>query len=76
MRRLLIVPGDIIVADDDGAVVLPVALAEEIAEIAGAKTEWEVFSRMKLEEGGRLDKYYPLNDEAQKEYEAWLREQS
>ena len=31
---------------------------------------------MKLEAGGRLDKYYPLNDEAQKEYEAWLREQT
>ena len=68
-----IVPGDIIVADDDGAVVLPYALAEEIAAIAGEKTEWEVFSRLKLEEGGRLDKYYPLNDEAQREYEAWLR---
>lgn len=69
-----IVPGDIIVADDDGAVVVPYALADEILEIAGAKMEWEVFSRMKLEEGGRLDKYYPLDDEAQKEYEAWLRE--
>ena len=31
---------------------------------------------MKLEEGGLLSKYYPLNEEAQKEYEAWLREQS
>ncbi|MCY3863849.1 MAG: ribonuclease activity regulator RraA [Chloroflexi bacterium] len=71
-----VMPGDIIVADDDGAVVLPYALAKSIAEIAGEKTEWEVFSRMKLEAGGRLDKYYPLNDEAQKEYEAWLREQT
>ncbi|MYE26844.1 MAG: ribonuclease activity regulator RraA [Chloroflexi bacterium] len=69
-----VAPGDIIVADDDGAVVLPLALAEEMAEAASAKAEWEVFSRMKLEEGGRLDKYYPLNDEAQKEYEAWLRQ--
>ena len=68
-----IVPGDIIVADDDGAVVLPLALAKSTAENASAKAEWEVFSRIKLEEGGRLDKYYPLNDEAQKEYEAWLR---
>lgn len=68
-----IVPGDIIVADDDGAVVVPLALAKSTAENASAKAEWEVFSRIKLEEGGRLDKYYPLNDEAQKEYEAWLR---
>ena len=68
-------PGDIIVADDDGTVVAPLALAEKIAAAASAKAEWEVFSRLKLEAGGALDKYYPLNEEAQKEYEAWLREQ-
>lgn len=71
-----IVPGDIIVADDDGAVVVPFALAQSTAETASAKTEWEVFSRMKLEAGGPLDKYYPLNDEARKEYEAWLKRPS
>ena len=73
---VFVVPGDVIVADDDGAVVVPAALAEEIAELSAAKAEWEVFSRMKLEEGGPLEKYYPLNEEAQKEYEAWLRAQS
>ena len=71
-----VVPGDVIVADDDGAVVVPFALAGKIAEVATAKAEWEVFSRMKLEEGGPLEKYYPLNEEAQQEYEAWLRAQS
>ena len=54
----------------------PTRWPDKIAEIAGEKTEWEVFSRMKLEQGGRLDKYYPLDDEAQKEYEAWLRKRS
>jgi hypothetical protein len=33
--------------------------------------EWEVFSRIKLAEGGSLKKYYPLNDEGWAEYEAW-----
>ena len=33
--------------------------------------EWEVFSRMKLQEGGSIMKYYPLNDEGWIEYEAW-----
>lgn len=73
---VFVMPGDIIVADDDGAVVVPVALAEKIGKVSTEKAEWEVFSRMKLEEGGPLSKYYPLNEEAQKEYEAWLREQS
>ena len=73
---VFVAPGDIIVADDDGALVLPFALAEKIAADSAEKAEWEVFSRMKLEEGGLLSKYYPLDEEAQKEYEAWLREQA
>ncbi len=72
---VFVVPGDIIVADDDGVVVVPFAMAEAIAKKASQKAEWEVFSKMKLEEGGALDKYYPLNEEATKEYEAWLKEQ-
>jgi len=30
---------------------------------------------MKLEEGGALDYYYPLTDEARVEYEEWLKNQ-
>ena len=71
---VFVMPGDVIVADDDGAVVVPFAMAESIAEKAAAKAEWEVFSRMKLEDGGALEKYYPLNEEATKEYEAWLKQ--
>lgn len=73
---VFVVPGDVIVADDDGAVVVPIALAGDIAQQATEKAAWEVFSRMKLEAGEPLEKYYPLNAEAQEEYEAWLREQS
>jgi regulator of RNase E activity RraA len=68
---VLVMPGDIIVADDDGAVVVPLALAEQLSEKAGEHAEWEVFSRMKLAQGGDLRKYYPLSDEARVEYEEW-----
>ena len=57
-------PGDIIIADDDGAVVVPVQLAPQLAEKATEHVEWEEFSRLKLAEGGDLRKYYPLSDEA------------
>jgi len=67
----LVIPGDIIIADDDGAVVVPAALAEQLAEAGGEHSEWEVFTRKKLSEGGDLRKYYPLNDEAKAEYEEW-----
>ena len=68
---VLVMPGDIIVADEDGAVVVPIALAEKLLDHALEKSHWEDFSRMRLREGGDLRKYYPLTDEARKEYEAW-----
>lgn len=71
----LVMPGDIIIADEDGAVVVPIKLASELAKKAGEHEEWEEFTRMRLAEGGELRKYYPLNDEARKEYEAWRRKQ-
>ena len=66
-------PGDIIVADDDGAVVVPVGLAEALLARASEHAEWEEFSRERLAAGGDLRRYYPLSDDARPEYEAWLR---
>ena len=66
-----VVAGDIIVADDDGAVAVPIALAPQLARKASEHVEWEEFSRLKLAEGGDLRKYYPLSAEARVEYEAW-----
>ncbi len=71
----LVMPGDIIVADEDGVVVVPVAMAEEVLAHAKEHADWEVFSRMRLEQGGDLRKYYPLTEEARAEYEAWRKEQ-
>jgi regulator of RNase E activity RraA len=67
----LVMPGDIIVADDDGVVVVPIGLAPALLEIANQHAEWEDFSRMRLAQGGDLRKYYPLSDEVRGEYETW-----
>jgi regulator of RNase E activity RraA len=68
---VLVIPGDIIVADDDGAVCLPIAMAERIVEAGNKHADWEEFTKMKLEAGGDMRRYYPLNVEGQAEYEAW-----
>lgn len=67
----LVLPGDIVVADDDGAVVVPRSRAEELIEKAQVHEDWEVFSRMRIAQGGPLSKYYPLDEEATLEYERW-----
>jgi regulator of RNase E activity RraA len=73
--NMLVMPGDIVIADDDGAVVIPIKLAPDLLRKASEHAEWEDFSRMKLAEGGDLRKYYPLSDEAQGEYEKWRKAQ-
>lgn len=75
VSRVLVLPGDIIIADDDGAVMVPAQMAEQVAAHTLEHEEWEVFSRIKLAEGGALSKYYPLNEEGWAEYEAWRKKQ-
>jgi len=71
----LVSPGDIVVADDDGAVVVPVGLAARLVEAASEHAEWEEFARVRLSQGGDLRVYYPLTEGARPEYEAWRRAQ-
>ena len=73
---VLVMPGDVIVADDDGAVVVPVKLARELIEQASVQHGWEPFSKARLLEGGDLRRYYPLSDAARPEYEEWLEARS
>lgn len=67
----LVMPGDLIVADDDGAVVVPIKLAPELLKRASEHADWEDFARMRLAQGGDLRSYYPLSEVARGEYEEW-----
>lgn len=64
-------PGDIIVADDDGAIAVPAVAAKELLKKGSVWHEWEDYSRIRLLEGGDLRRYYPLADDARAEFEAW-----
>jgi regulator of RNase E activity RraA len=68
---VMVIPGDIIMADDDGVVVLPQSMAEKVIEDSKKHAEWEVFSREKLTAGESLRRYYPLHADAEDEYQAW-----
>ncbi len=72
---VLCLPGDVVVADDDGAVIVPQAKAPELITDAQDHEEWEVFSRLMIEQGARLSDYYPLTPDSRGEYETWRENQ-
>jgi regulator of RNase E activity RraA len=74
--RVLVLPGDILIADDDGAVLIPRQIAPMIVQQTLDHEDWEAFSRIRMQQGGALTKYYPLNAEGQQEYEAWRAQQT
>lgn len=75
LGRVTVLPGDIIIADDDGAVAVPRKMAADLAVTTTEHEEWEEFSRLRLAEGGSIAKYYPLNAEGEREYQQWRSEQ-
>ena len=52
-------PGDIIVGDCDGVVVIPAALADEIAEEAVAQTLYDTFAEEEVARGRSLIGLFP-----------------
>lgn len=69
-----VLPGDYILADDDGAVAVPTALAAEVAEAAAEQELKETFVRGLIEQGVPVTECYPPNAEWLRKYEAWKKE--
>lgn len=65
-------PGDIIVGDAEGAVVIPHALAEEVANDAVAQEQRENFAIERVGAGESVVGYFPLTDERRDEFNAWV----
>jgi len=66
-----IFPGDIIVADDDGAVVVPKDLADFVANEGAEHELLESWLVQEVEKGAKLPGLYPPNEDNKKRYEAW-----
>ena len=65
-------PGDVVVGDGEGVVVIPAALADEIAAEAVEMTVFEDFVIEKVQEGRSILGLYPPTEEAsRKDFDAW-----
>lgn len=64
-------PGDILVGDEEGVVVIPRHLAAEIAAPAAEQEAFERFILQKIQAGAALPGTYPPNDATKAEYEEW-----
>lgn len=67
--------GDAIVADGDGAVVIPQAMLAEVAELAAEQEAQESWIMGEVEKGVPLPGLYPPNDENKAKYAAWRKSQ-
>ncbi|HEX2173535.1 MAG TPA: ribonuclease activity regulator RraA [Dehalococcoidia bacterium] len=66
-------PGDIIVGDEEGVVVVPRHLAAEVARPAAEQEDLERFVLEKIEAGAALPGTYPPNERTLAEFEEWKR---
>jgi regulator of RNase E activity RraA len=71
-----IFPGDVIVADDDGAVVVPRALVEFVAQEGAEHELYESWVFKEVESGVKLPGLYPPNEDAKARYAAWRKSRS
>jgi 2-keto-4-pentenoate hydratase/2-oxohepta-3-ene-1,7-dioic acid hydratase in catechol pathway/regulator of RNase E activity RraA len=63
-------PGDVIVGDDDGVVVIPPELVEEIADGAVQQEDEERYIAEQVKAGAPVDGLYPLTGGWREQYEA------
>jgi 5-oxopent-3-ene-1,2,5-tricarboxylate decarboxylase / 2-hydroxyhepta-2,4-diene-1,7-dioate isomerase len=64
-------PGDVIVGDGEGVVVVPAAMAEEVARDALEQEERERWAYERVDAGESVRGAFPLAPEREAEFEEW-----
>ncbi len=69
---VLVEPGDIVCADEDGTVIIPRHLADRVARDGLEQEEIEVFIKARVLAGEPIEGFYPATERTLLEYEAWI----
>jgi 2-keto-4-pentenoate hydratase/2-oxohepta-3-ene-1,7-dioic acid hydratase in catechol pathway/regulator of RNase E activity RraA len=72
----LVLPGDVLVGDADGVVVIPRELVDEVAAGAAGQEREEEFIAERVRAGEPLAGLFPMNAARRAEYEQWGKETS
>jgi len=71
---VFVVPGDVVVGDGEGVVVIPAALVEEVVRDALEQEEKEDFALERVAAGESTIGLFPLSKERMPDFEAWQAE--
>jgi regulator of RNase E activity RraA len=74
--KVAVYPGDIMVGDDEGVVVVPRHVADEIALDGTEQEILEAFIIERIQNGALLPGTYPPNEETKAAYAAWRKERN
>lgn len=64
-------PEDVVVADEDGAVLIPAAFLEQVLAEAPEQERMEAWIMTEVDRGVALPGLYPMNEETKARYAAW-----
>jgi regulator of RNase E activity RraA len=68
-----VLPGDVVVGDGEGVIVVPVGMAEQVATEASEQEQREQFIIGKIQEGHSILGVYPPDEKTLAEYDEWKR---
>ncbi len=68
---VLVIPGDVLVGDDEGVVVIPAAAVDEVAESAAKQEDVEAFALERVRAGEPIADLYPLQPSRRRDYDSW-----
>jgi len=70
-KGVAIYPGDVIVGDGAGVVVIPAHLAADIAQEASEVADYEVFAAQHIQAGRSIFGLFPATEASRAEYQQW-----
>jgi regulator of RNase E activity RraA len=69
---VLVMPGDIMVGDAAGVVVVPRALVDKVIDCCAERLELEAYIKQQLKDHPQSPgRFYPINDDVKREFLAW-----